>query len=108
MPSHLISAPSTFQSLMSSIFYEYLRKFTLVFFDDILIYNTNWVDYMDHLRKTQEVLRGHKLYVRIDKCSSGQDHIAYLGHAIRKEQVAMDVTKIIVFQNSPRPSTINS
>ena len=38
----LCNAPATFQSLMNQILRPYLRKFVIVFLDDILIFSQSW------------------------------------------------------------------
>lgn len=68
MPFGLCNAPSTFQA----IFQPYLRKFVLVFFHDILIYNPNWNMHVEHVAKAFEILRHHQFFIKLSKCAFDQ------------------------------------
>ncbi|GKD40675.1 retrotransposon-related protein [Tanacetum coccineum] len=94
MPFGLTNAPSTFQSLMNEVFRQFLRKFTLVFFDDILVYNPTKESHKEHLRLVLQTTRINKLYAKKSKCIFGSNHVEYVSHIISDKRVAIDPDKI--------------
>ncbi|XP_066320154.1 uncharacterized protein [Miscanthus floridulus] len=99
----LCNAPATFQALMNDVLRPYLRRFVLVFFDDILIYSRTWADHLRHLRTVLALLRLHRLFVKRSKCAFGVMAVAYLGHIISEAGVAMDPAKVQAIHDWPIP-----
>ncbi|WVZ54351.1 hypothetical protein U9M48_005159 [Paspalum notatum var. saurae] len=71
MPFGLSNAPATFQALMNAVLRPFLRRFILVFFDDILIYSRTWLEHLHHLRAVFSALRDNNLVLKRSKCSFG-------------------------------------
>jgi hypothetical protein len=108
MPFGLTNAPSTFQSLMNGILKPFIRKFVLVFFDDILVFSSSWAEHLHLVKQVFEVLREHKLALKRPKCSFGEESVAYLGHIISEAGIAMDLAKVTAVETWPRPRTLRA
>ena len=108
MPSRLTNAPSIFQALMNSIFRPYLRKFVLVFFDEILVFSHCMDDHASHLRTILGVLLFHQLYAKQSKYVFGCSKVEYLGHIISREGVKDDPKKISAMLQWPIPEIVKA
>nr|AAM51834.1 Putative plant disease resistance polyprotein [Oryza sativa Japonica Group]ABF94062.1 retrotransposon protein, putative, unclassified [Oryza sativa Japonica Group] len=88
MPFGLTNAPSTFQCLMNSVFAPFIRKFVLVFMDDILVYSPDLDSHLHHLQQVFAILRQHQLFAKRSKCSFACTQLEYLGHIISDKGVS--------------------
>ncbi|GJU55661.1 ty3-gypsy retrotransposon protein [Tanacetum coccineum] len=107
MPFGLTNAPATFQALMNDVFRSYLRKFVLVFFDDILVYSSTWQLHLEHLTVVLHCLQEHRLYAKLSKCAFGQQRIEYLGHIVTGAGVEMDPVKVTAITNWQIPTSVS-
>lgn len=101
----LTTAPTTFQILMNMVLWPFLRKCILVFFDDILIYNTSWMEHLQHLCAVLSILCDNQLRVKRSKCAFTTTLVAYLGHVISASGVAMDGDKVAIVARWPQPKS---
>jgi hypothetical protein len=99
----LTNATATFQALMNDVLRPFLRRFVLVFFDDILIFSSLW---SEHLHLVFSKLQEHALFVKRSKCAFSERTVAYLGHVISADGITMDVAKVQAVIDWPRLQTV--
>ena len=61
----LTNAPTTFQAAINDLFQPYLRKFLLVYFDDILIYRKTWREHIRHLDQVLTIFEEHQFFAKM-------------------------------------------
>lgn len=106
MPFGLTNAPATFQSLKNDLFRPHLRKFVLVFFDDILVFFKTWEEHLEHLQTVLTILSNSQLFAKMSKCRFGVTEVEYLGHVISNNGVAVDPSKIQAVLEWPTPTSV--
>jgi hypothetical protein len=100
----LSNVPAGFMCLMNGVFRDYLDRFVIFFFDEILVYSKSEEEHEQHLRMVLQVLREHQLYAKLSKYSFYQRKIHYLGHIVSEEGIIMDPEKVEAIRewSSPR------
>lgn len=108
MPFGLTNAPSTFQSARNDLFHTVLRKFVLVFFDDILTYCRSIQDHYNHLRYVFETLVKNRYYAKGSKCVFAVGDLSFLGHRISAKGVSPELEKVEAIQQCPTPTSFTT
>ena len=102
----LTNAPAYFMNMMNKVFMDELDKFVVVFIDDILIYSATVEEHKQHLKILLEKLRQNQLYGKFSKCEFWLEEVAFLGHVLTAEGVAVDPSKIVTVQKWEQPLNV--
>ena len=108
IPFGLCNAPSTFQATMNQLFQPFLRKFIIVFFDDVLVYSKTMADHLGHLETAFKLLLSGKFSLKRPKCTFAQSQLEYLGHVVSGNGVEPVPEKLHAIQEWPLPQSVKA
>ena len=83
-----------------------MRKYILVFFDDILIYNRTWDEHLAQLEEVLSIMEAQSFYAKESKCEFGMRGLSYLGHIINEQGVQVHLEKIRAILDWPTPKNL--
>lgn len=106
MPFGLTSAPSTFQRVMNTIFFDLLDRGVLVYLDDVLVYSRTIDEHIELLDHVFSLFHLHKLYLKESKCSLFMERVNFLGHVVSAKGIELESGKVEVVQKWPTPTTV--
>ena len=89
MSFELTNTPAYFMYLMNSIFFEELDVFVVIFIDDILIFSKTEEEHAEYIRIVLQKLRDYRLYSKFSKCEFWLKEVAFLGHILSENGVAV-------------------
>jgi hypothetical protein len=104
MPFGMTNALAAFMDMMNRVFKPQLDKFVVVFIDDILVYSSSEEEHMEHLTMVLQTLRKEKLYAKFSKCEFWLKSVAFMGHIISGNGVAVDPKKVEAIVNWAKPT----
>jgi len=107
MPMGISGAPSSYSRLMEIILKPVLRKHTLVYIDDILIYSNSFEEHLKHTEEVFQILLRNGLRLKPGKCSMVKAEILFLGHIIDANGIRPDPKKVEAIKNYPIPKNVD-
>ncbi|XP_069169570.1 uncharacterized protein [Procambarus clarkii] len=103
MPFGMKNAASTFQRLMGTVLRDVEN--TLVYIDDVLIYDVDWQDHLRHIEDFFKAMLQSGLVVNLHKSEFARTSVVFLGHKVGGGWIAPKASKIEAIVQYPTPAT---
>ncbi|GFW26586.1 retrovirus-related Pol polyprotein from transposon 297 [Trichonephila clavipes] len=94
MPFGLSGAAQNFQKTIDFILKPVIRRFVMVYMDDVIITSPSFNEHINHLNQVFTLLRDAGLTLNKEKYHFAHDKLKYLGLIISKEEVETDNSKV--------------
>jgi hypothetical protein len=101
----LCNAPATFQRAMHVMLKDLLWREVIAYLDDIIVLGMSFEHHIANMRKVLQCFRENNLKLKARKCELFQREVAFLGHRVSANGIAMDPLKIERVQQWPAPTS---
>ena len=91
---------------MNDILREYLDIICVGILDDVIVFSATLAEHVQHVLTILEVLRKHKLYVKIEKCEFSREEMTFVGFLVSKSGKGMDPAKVAAIMDWPTPKNL--
>ena len=104
VPFGVAQAPAYFQLLMNKVLDG--LDFAMTYLDDIIIFSSNGLEHLEHLKEVFHRLREADLKMKCSKCDFFKSEIHYLGHLISAEGIRPLPNKLDCIRNMLVPKDV--
>ncbi len=79
---------------MNDTLMNYLNEFVVAYLDDIIVYNNNKKEHIQHVRKILQRLRETNIQADVDKCEFHTTEKKFLRMIVDRDDIKMNLEKI--------------
>ena len=91
---------------MNEVLREHLDITAIGILDDVIIYSTDPVLHVHHVRLILQILRDNQLYANIEKCEFDKDRMTFVGYMVSDSGIGMDPAKVSSVLDRPVPKSV--
>ena len=106
MPFGLVNAPTTFETMMNEIVWEFLDQGAVVYIDDILIYSETVEEHILLVRKVLQRLREYRMAISVEKSVFHVKKVDFLGYVVATDGVTMNEKKVESIKSWKAPASV--